>query len=96
MCISICEAQILGVPVIATNVGGISSIVENGKDGILFPANAPYTAASLIKNITWNRALAEGLSKQAIAKATERHNPESIGNRLFDIYSSIIQENSKS
>lgn len=93
---SICEAQILGVPVIATNVGGISSIVENGKDGILFPANAPYTAASLIKNITSNKALAEELSKQAIAKATERHNPESIGNRLFEIYRSIVQENSKS
>lgn len=93
---SICEAQILGVPVIATNVGGISSIVENGKDGILFPANAPYTAASLIKNITSNKALAEELSKQAIAKATERHNPESIGNRLFEIYRYIIQENCKS
>lgn len=93
---SICEAQILGVPVIATNVGGISSIVENGKDGILFPANAPYTAASLIKNITSNKALAEELSKQAIARATERHNPESIGNRLFEIYHSIVQENCKS
>ena len=89
---SVCEAQILGVPVIATNVGGIPSIVDNGRDGMLFPANAPYTAASLIKRVTCDRTMAESLSKQAISRATERHNPKSIGKRLSEIYYSIIQE----
>lgn len=89
---SICEAQILGVPVIATNVGGISTIVDDNKDGILFPANAPYTAASLIKRVTCDRTMAESMSKQAISRATERHNPKSIGKRLSEIYYSIIQE----
>ena len=92
---SVCEAQILGVPIIATNVGGISSIVNNNIDGILFPANAPYTAASLIKKVISERTLAKSLSKQAIAKATKRHNPDNIGKRLFEIYYSIIQENKK-
>lgn len=89
---SVCEAQILGVPVIATKVGGIPSIVDNGRDGMLFPANAPYTAASLIKRVTYDRTMAESLSKQAISRATERHNPKSIGKRLSEIYYSIIQE----
>lgn len=92
---SICEAQILGVPVIATNVGGISTIVDDNKDGILFPANAPYTAASLIKKVTKNRTIAEGLSSNAIAKVTARHDPDKIGERLAYIYNSIIQENKK-
>lgn len=92
---SICEAQILGVPVIATNVGGISSIINNGVDGILFPANAPYTAASLIKGVTGNRELSERLSRNAVTKATERHNPNNIGKRIIEIYYSIIQENRK-
>lgn len=88
---SICEAQILGVPVLATNVGGISSIVSNGVDGILFPANAPYTAASLIKRVTRDKYLAETLSYNSIKKATERHNPANIGNRLVEIYETIIK-----
>ncbi len=88
---SICEAQILGVPVLATHVGGISSIVTDGGDGILFPANAPYTAASLIKIITADKEFAERLSRQAIKKATERHNPANIGNRLGEIYETIIK-----
>ena len=92
---SICEAQILGVPVLATNVGGISSIVNNGADGLLFPANAPYTAASLIKRVTADKELSCMLSSNAIARATNRHNPEKIGNRLVEIYETIIKENKR-
>ncbi len=90
---SICEAQIMGVPVLATHVGGTSSIVTDGVDGMLFPANAPYTAAALIKKITSNKELAEKLSREAIAKATQRHDPDNIGRNLCCIYDRIINEN---
>lgn len=90
---SICEAQIMGVPVLATHVGGTSSIVTDGVDGILFPANAPYTAAALIKKITSNKELAEKLNREAIAKATQRHDPDNIGRNLCCIYDRIINEN---
>lgn len=90
---SICEAQIMGVPVLATHVGGTSSIVTDGVDGILFPANAPYTTAALIKKITSNKELAEKLSREAIAKATQRHAPDNIGRNLCCIYDRIINEN---
>ena len=89
---SICEAQILGVPIIATNVGGISSIVDDRVNGILFPANAPYTAASHIKRVLANKSLSETLSSNAIKKATQRHNPELIGKRLAEIYKTIINK----
>ena len=45
---SVCEAQCLGVPIISTNVGGISSLVEDGKQGILVPANDPWQMANSI------------------------------------------------
>lgn len=92
---SICEAQIMGVPVIATNVGGISTIVENGKDGMLFPANAPYTAASLIKRVTADKELSCRLSSNAIERAKDRHNPAKINNKLVEIYETIIKENKR-
>jgi glycosyltransferase involved in cell wall biosynthesis len=92
---SICEAQIMGVPVLATNVGGISTIVENGKDGMLFPANAPYTVASLIKRVTANKELSCRLSSNAIERTKDRHNPAKIGNRLVEIYETIINVNKK-
>lgn len=45
---AICEAQYLGVPVISTMVGGIASLVRNGKDGKLVAANDPWQLANAI------------------------------------------------
>lgn len=90
---SICEAQILGVPVLATHVGGISSLVKDGESGVLFPANDPYTLASLIKQVSHDRNLAETLSKGARKQALVRHDPESIKQTLIQIYKQIIHEN---
>lgn len=42
---SVCEAQILGVPVVASRVGGTDSLVEHGKTGFLYPVTDPYIAA---------------------------------------------------
>lgn len=87
---SVCEAQLLGLPVLAANVGGLSSIIRDGKTGILFPANDPYTLAGLIKQLSANPERCQSLSEAAIAQATERHNPENIRNTLLNIYQSIL------
>lgn len=89
---SLCEAQILGAPVLATHVGGISSLVNHGVSGMLFPANDPYTLASLLKRVLGDRALAESLGAGARREAMRRHDPESIKNRLVEIYKAILKE----
>lgn len=89
---SVCEAQILGLPILATNVGGLSSIIRNGETGILFPANAPYTLANLIKQLSSDSEQCQSLSKAAIAQATERHNPENIRKTILNIYQTILQK----
>lgn len=87
---SVCEAQFLGLPVLAANVGGLSSIVHDGETGILFPANAPYTLANLIKQLSADPERCQVLSIAAIAQATERHNPENIRKTLLNIYQTIL------
>lgn len=89
---SVCEAQLLGLPVLAANVGGLSSIVRDGETGILFPANAPYTLANLIKQLSTDPERLASLSKAAINQASERHNPERIRTTLLNIYKQIISE----
>lgn len=88
---SICEAQMLGLPILATNVGGLSSIVRDGETGILFPANAPYTLTNLIKQLSADSERCQSLSKAAIAQATERHNPDNIRKTLLNIYQTILK-----
>lgn len=90
---SLCEAQYLGLPVLATHVGGISTLVKDGVTGILFPANAPYTLASLIKRISTDYELASKLGESARKQAVVRHNPEHIKQTLLEVYRQILNRN---
>lgn len=88
---SVCEAQILGVPVIATNVGGLSSLINNGETGFLIPANDPYRLAFILSHIYNDKILLEKISRNSIELAQKRHDPLSIRNTLINIYKTILR-----
>jgi glycosyltransferase involved in cell wall biosynthesis len=47
-----CEANAFGLPVITTDTGGVSSVIESGKNGFMLPINAKgIDYAKLIKDI---------------------------------------------
>ncbi len=47
-----CEANAFGLPVITTDTGGVSSVIESGKNGFMLPINAKGNDyAKLIKDI---------------------------------------------
>lgn len=87
---SLCEAQLIGTPVVATYVGGIPQMVENGKTGILYPYNEPYTLAYTLLNLHESPNLLQELSRNERIMAKERHNPEKIAKRLVEIYNKIL------
>lgn len=87
---SICEAQILGVPIVSTNVGGISTLL--GDDGIMVPANDPWQMANAIIELTRDKEKMERFSKNGREKALKRHNTENVKKQLFDCYNSIINQ----
>jgi glycosyltransferase involved in cell wall biosynthesis len=43
------EAGFAGLPVVASDVGGVSEIIEGGKNGYLFPAKDSTALATLLK-----------------------------------------------
>ena len=89
---SLCEAQIIGCPVIATNVGGIPQLVEEGTTGFLYPYNEPYALAFLIMNLMHDREKLDYISSNEIQVSRKRHNPDTISTTLINIYSDIINE----
>ena len=90
---TVCEAQLLGIPVIATNVGGTSSIVDHQKTGLLVPANEPYLIAADIERLIADTEFAISLSENGRKAALARHNPKVITDGLSDILKEIIKEN---
>lgn len=87
---SICEAQLLGVPVVSTNVGGISSLVKHGVTGLLSPSNDPWMMVSNILEVFNNKSLAEMFSKESRMAANYRHDDDRIGIQLLNSYKDII------
>ena len=84
---SVCEAQVLGVPVVATNVGGVSSIVDDGKTGFLVPANDPVSLARKMVDLPsgvirlpddWERGL------------RLRNDPVRVAKRVSEVYREIL------
>ena len=90
---SVCEAMALGMPVIATNVGGVSSLISNKKEGILVQEGDPYSLAGAIMDLSFNFSWAINLGINARNRALMRHNPEGIVNRLIGIYNTILSGN---
>jgi L-malate glycosyltransferase len=49
--VSLIEAMELGVPVVATNVGGPAEVVRSGEDGLLLPPRKPHLWAEAIDEL---------------------------------------------
>lgn len=88
---SVCEAQLIGVPVIAVNVGGLATIVEDGVTGFLVPANDPAMLASMIINKTTEEQLT-AISQNERDAASKRHEPQAIVDTILSVYNEIIQK----
>lgn len=87
---AICEAQFLGIPIISTDVGGIPSLVENDKDGVLVPANSCYIMAYEIMKLAKDKRRQQIYSVNNIKKARNRHSPQHILKELLECYNSIL------
>ncbi len=65
LCTSIMDAQVLGVPVVATRTGGVPDLVQDGETGLLVPPRQPHELAAAILRLLRDRVLREGVARQA-------------------------------
>lgn len=92
---SLGEAQLLGVPCIASYVGGIPNMVSNNKTGLLYRFEEYEMLASLIYKIFSNDELALTLSANEKEEAIIRHDPIYNSKKNYEIYKNIISDNFK-
>jgi glycosyltransferase involved in cell wall biosynthesis len=92
---SICEAMALGMPIIATNVGGVSTLIEDEVEGILVQEGEPFSLTGAIVDLTNNYEKAKKLGHNARTKAFKRHQPDDLLKNLLNIYNKIIYEDGR-
>lgn len=88
---SICEAQILGMPVMAVNVGGVATLVEHTKTGWLVPSNEPHVAAQTIIELLQNKEKLSVTGMVARKEAKIRHDKRTIVADLLNGYSLLMK-----
>lgn len=87
--ISILEAESYGLPILATNVGGIPEIVKNGENGFLFSPGDKGKMKFHIDYLLQNASLCICMGERS--KFLVRANfPESVENRLMYIYKKML------
>lgn len=90
------EAMLLGVPVTASDVGGIPDMMTDGKEGLLFESGSPQAIAGAVMAVFDDtpgedgRTLAERLSENAGKRARNSHDGKKNYQRLLEIYGSIL------
>ncbi|MCD4726143.1 MAG: glycosyltransferase family 4 protein, partial [Pirellulales bacterium] len=89
---SLCEAQLVGMPCVASYVGGIPSLVEEGVTGLLFAPGDAAVLARRIKDIFLDDALAQALGTNARQTALRRHDPVSVTNCVLETYRAVIAD----
>ena len=67
---SILEAMSAGLPVVATRVGGVPEIVEDGVTGILVPASNPGALAIAMARMAGDRGLRETMGGRGRERAS--------------------------
>lgn len=89
---SVCEAQMIGLPVIACNVGGLSSLIQHNVTGFLVPSNGVFEIVYYIKYLIEDRSQLMKIGAAARDIAIARHNREKILSNIVDTYNLIIRQ----
>ena len=87
---SLCEAMIVGTPVVATNVGGTETMLQGC--GTLIPDGDPYIMAATIIKVAENFEETKNKCAKGIDIAMSRHNKNEIAMQLKETYNYIIKD----
>jgi glycosyltransferase involved in cell wall biosynthesis len=80
------EAMHEGIPCVATNVGGIPEILENGQCGIMVPPKSPTELARACGMVLQNGYQRDSLVKRAYERVLRHYDAEASANKVLNVY----------
>ena len=86
------EAMLLGMPCIATRTGGIPSLIDDKKEGLLYPAGDAQALSEAVKQIFSEKVIALVYADNARKRALRTHDAQENVRALLAAYHEIGPE----
>jgi glycosyltransferase involved in cell wall biosynthesis len=89
--LSVLEAMAAGLPVVATDVGGTSELVEHGSTGWLVPGGKPSALAGRLRALLLSPERSQGMGTAARERVRDRFSARKMSERIARIYDKILE-----
>jgi L-malate glycosyltransferase len=83
------EAMALGIPIVASHVGGIPEVLENCKEAVLIPAKDPGALAKALGLIAGSPELRIQLVRAARGRVETQFSIQSSAVKMHEMYGSL-------
>lgn len=88
--LSIIEAMAMGVPVVATGVGGVPELVQHGSTGFLVRPNQPQEIARRVRQILAQREFAQAMRHRAYEHVARNYTSQGMIESLDGVYRQVV------
>lgn len=85
------EAMLAGVPVIATDVGGMRDLIQHGETGLLVPPNDPMALAAALRMLASDPEMRISLARTAREKVKTIYDPKIFAQRYYKLVEQLLQ-----
>jgi glycosyltransferase involved in cell wall biosynthesis len=92
MPVSVLEAMAVGLPVVASAVGGVPEIVDDGRTGLLVAPGATAPLADALAGLIRDRALREHMGRSGREAALERYDLPRFRQAHLELYDRLLAE----
>ncbi|MBN2315980.1 MAG: glycosyltransferase family 4 protein [Sedimentisphaerales bacterium] len=93
--LTIAEAMAAGVPVVASNVGGIPEMIEDEKTGLLIDPYDTKSMSDAILKILFDETLARSIGQSAKETAQDRYSASIACEKTLRVYREILRHSNK-
>jgi glycosyltransferase involved in cell wall biosynthesis len=86
------EALLCGAPVIATNSGGVTDIVQDKKTGLVFPERDTNALANALEQYARDPIYAARLAAEGRARVLARFTPDQVADQFLKTYAAALAQ----
>jgi glycosyltransferase involved in cell wall biosynthesis len=89
--VSILEAMALAVPVIASRVGGVPELLDEGRAGVLVPPEDPAALAEAITELVRNPDRRMAIAREGARRAAQHFDAGDVSRQLVTVYEELMR-----